>query len=292
MSKLLAIAAMPDVTTAQTAKTAMKIDSHAHVFLRSLKLAQFHRYIPGEDAPVEEYLSLLDRFHFTNGVIIQPSFLGTDNQYLLSALKSHPDRLRGVVVIDPARDLEKLAEWNDLGCTGIRLNLFDLPDPDLSHSDWRKAIKKMRDLDWQIELHVEARRLPELAPALLHSNLKVVIDHFGRPNPALGVDDPDFHYLLSLAESRRVWIKISAAYRSSNIGMDTKFALSAVSLFKKSFGLDRMVWGSDWPHTQFENRESYQSVYDLLLQMLPDQHERIVVLDSTPRKLYGFREKL
>src|SRR6185312_879714 len=108
MSKLLAIAAVPDLMAAPLATTAMKIDSHAHVFLRSLKMARFHRYLPKFDT----YLSLLGEFHFTNGVIIQPSFLGMDNHYLLSALEQHRHRLRGIVVIDPSRDLERLDDWD------------------------------------------------------------------------------------------------------------------------------------------------------------------------------------
>lgn len=291
MSKLLAIAAVPDLIAAPLATTAMKIDSHAHVFLRSLKMARFHRYLPKFDASVDTYLSLLDKFHFTNGVIIQPSFLGTDNHYLLSALERYSDRLRGIVVIDPVRDLEKLEDWNRSGCAGIRFNLFDLSDPVLSDVSWRKALAKIRDLDWQVELHVEARRLPELMPALLDAGVKVVVDHFGRPDPSLGVSDPGFHYLLSLADTRRVWVKISAAYRTGGRINGEKFALQAVPLFKKSFGLDRMIWGSDWPHTQFEKSENYRSVYEFLFRMLPDPAEREIVLGSTPRNLYGFREK-
>lgn len=288
MSKLLAIAAVPDLMAAPLATTAMKIDSHAHVFLRSLKMARFHRYLPKFDASVDSYLSLLDEFHFTNGVIIQPSFLGTDNHYLLSALEQHRHRLRGIVVIDPARDLEKLEDWNRAGCAGIRFNLFDLPDPVLSDLSWRKALRKIRELDWQVELHVEARRLPELMPTLLDAGVKVVVDHFGRPDPTLGVNDPGFHYLLSLADSKRVWVKISAAYRTGGHVRGEKFALQAVPLLKKSFGVARMIWGSDWPHTQFEKSENYHSVYDFLLRMLPDPAERDVVLGSTPEELYGF----
>lgn len=291
MSKLLAIAAVPDLTMAPLATTTMKIDSHAHVFLRSLKMARFHRYLPKFDASVDTYLSLLDEFHFTNGVIIQPSFLGTDNHYLLSALERYPHRLRGVVVIDPARDFAKLEEWNSVGCAGIRFNLFDLPDPILSDPSWRKALRKIRELDWQVELHMEARRLPELVPTLLDAGVKVVVDHFGRPDPTLGVNDPGFHYLLSLADSRRVWVKISAAYRTGGRMNGENFALQAMPLFKKSFGLDRMIWGSDWPHTQFEKSETYRSVYEFLFRMLPDPAEREIVLGSSPRDLYGFREK-
>ncbi len=77
------------------------IDTHAHVFERGLPLANARRYAPGYDAPLSAYLAQLDAHGLSNGVLIQPSFLGTDNSYLLAALKQAPQRLRGVAVIDP-----------------------------------------------------------------------------------------------------------------------------------------------------------------------------------------------
>lgn len=262
------------------------VDAHAHVFTNSLRIAPFHRYIPSYSASLDTYLGLLHRFHFTNGVIIQPSFLGTDNSYLLSCLKQCPNRLRGVIVIDPNRGLEAIDELHGAGCTGIRLNLFGLPDPPLKNSSWEKTLAQMHDLGWHVELHVEAHRIHELAPAILDAGVRIVVDHFGRPDPKLGIDDPGFRYLLSLANTRQVWVKISGYYRNGKNGRDEQIALQAVPLFKSTFGLERMVWGSDWPHTQFEESMNYQTAYHFLLRMLPDEAERKVVLGSTPKELY------
>jgi hypothetical protein len=60
------------------------IDTHAHVFERGLPLANARRYAPGYDAPLSAYLAQLDAHGLSNGVLIQPSFLGTDNSYLLA----------------------------------------------------------------------------------------------------------------------------------------------------------------------------------------------------------------
>jgi len=62
------------------------IDTHAHVFLKNLPLVPGHRYTITYDASLDQYLAMLDRHGMSNGVLIQPSFLGTDNRYLLSAL--------------------------------------------------------------------------------------------------------------------------------------------------------------------------------------------------------------
>ncbi|MGY4480486.1 hypothetical protein [Bradyrhizobium sp. USDA 3364] len=53
------------------------IDTHAHVFHRGLKLAPGRRYAPDYDAPLALYLQQLDQNSITNGVLVQPSFLGT-----------------------------------------------------------------------------------------------------------------------------------------------------------------------------------------------------------------------
>ena len=264
------------------------IDSHAHIFSRHLKMAPVHRYVPDYDAPLATYFALLKAHGITNAVLIQPSFLGTDNSFLVSAVKSHRDILRGVMVIDPAMDLRELDDLKHAGCAGIRLNLFGLPDLNLSSSQWARVLGKVKELDWQVEVHAEARRMPEIVKPLLQSGCNVVIDHFGRPDPALGVRDPGFQYLLSVADTRRVWMKISGAYRNGDSGVGQKVALDAIPLLKQSFGLERLVWGSDWPHTQFESKENYNEVFRFLQEMLPDEREREVVLTTSPAKLFGF----
>src|SRR4051794_28182411 len=75
------------------------IDTHAHVFTRDLMLASDRRYAPGYDAPFADYLAMLDRNGVSHGVLVQPSFLGTDNTFLAKALLQAPDRLRGIAVV-------------------------------------------------------------------------------------------------------------------------------------------------------------------------------------------------
>ncbi|HEX4038111.1 MAG TPA: amidohydrolase family protein [Acidobacteriaceae bacterium] len=279
---------LPSIPALAASEKKLVIDAHAHVFTNHLRLAPLHRYIPHESAPIDEYLALLRRFGFTGGVIIQPSFLGTDNSYLLSCLRQHPGILRGVIVIDPRIGIHTIEDLHHSGCTGIRLNLFGLPDPPLQDSDWKRILARMHTLGWHVELHVEAERIHEIAPPILAEGVRLVIDHFGRPSPSLGIDDPGFRYLLSLGPTRQVWVKISAAYRNGNAGRGQQIALAAIPLLKRSFGLDHLLWGSDWPHTQFETVMNYQTAYDFLLKMLPDPQERQVVLGQTPGDLYFF----
>jgi hypothetical protein len=81
---------MPNVP-ASSAKSVVtlppgSVDTHAHVFTRELRLAPDPRYVPESGAPIERYLNLLDAHGIAAGILVQPSFLGTDNEYLIAAL--------------------------------------------------------------------------------------------------------------------------------------------------------------------------------------------------------------
>ena len=83
---------------------ASSVDTHAHVFERGLPMPDVRRYAPDADASLATYLQHLDTHGLAYGVLVQPSFLGTDNSHLLQALRAAPARLRGVAVVDPAID--------------------------------------------------------------------------------------------------------------------------------------------------------------------------------------------
>src|SRR5438045_9706293 len=106
------------------------IDSHAHVFSRGLKLAATRRYAPDYDATLAEYLNHLGTHGLSHGVLVQPSFLGTDNRYLLAALQQAPAQLRGVVVVEPEISRGMLNDMAHIGVVGVRLNLMGKALPD------------------------------------------------------------------------------------------------------------------------------------------------------------------
>lgn len=265
------------------------IDTHAHIFRRGLTLADVRRYAPDYDAPLEHYLNLLDNHGIACGVLIQPSFLGTDNSFLLDGLRQAPDRLRGIAVVDPETTLRELTAMDSAGVVGIRLNLAGgVPVPDLYSVGWRKLLARIADLGWQVDVHSEARDLPRILPALLTAGVNIVVDHFGRPDPALGVDDPGLRYLLEIGKTGRVWIKLSAAYRNGWRTVQETDAIVAVSLFRRAFGIERLIWGSDWPHTQYESGADYRHVRTVLDAWLPDARDQKAILVDTPTSLFRF----
>ncbi|MFM0670941.1 amidohydrolase family protein [Paraburkholderia sediminicola] len=264
------------------------IDAHAHVFVRGLPLAQQRRHAPDYDATVEAYAGHLLSNGVSHAVLVQPSFLGTDNSFFLEVAKRYPRRFRGVAVVDCAVADNELALLDSTGVVGIRLNLVGLKLPQLTAPDWRRLFARVNALGWHIEVHRQAVDLHAVVGPLLEQGCTVVVDHFGRPDPRTAADDPGFKYLLSLAATGRVWVKLSAAYRSAvnDDGMPLGTALASQLL--DAYTPARLVWGSDWPHTQHQQLVDYTATRRALDQWVPDAAQRASILTSSARTLYRF----
>ncbi|MGJ7531212.1 amidohydrolase family protein [Variovorax sp. GB1P17] len=268
------------------------IDSHAHVFARGLPLAAQRRHVPDHDATLTEYLALLDAHGVSHAVLVQPSFLGTDNGFLLDALRACPQRLRGVAVLDPRVDDAALHAMGRAGICGVRLNLVGLPLPDFTRAEWPQFFARVRALDWHVEVHRESRDLAQVAQPLLDAGCKLVVDHFGRPESAPAIADEGFAWLLGAAACGRVWVKLSAAYRNwpaVTAPAAATAARDAAQALLKAFGPERLVWGSDWPHTQHREIANYAAAHALLADWVPDETARRRILVDTPAQLFKFK---
>ncbi len=267
-----------------TARSAA-IDAHAHVFRRDLTLAAERRYTPDYDAPLELYLDMLDRHELSNGVLVQPSFLGSDNSFLVACLKQAGGRLRGVAVVEPGIGLAELRNLDAAGVVGMRLNLLGQPLPDLDTTLWASLFDAVKGLDWHVEVQRDASGLARLVPQLLEAGLTVVLDHFGLPDPDAGAGDPGFRAVLQFGRSRNVWVKISAPYRNGEDG--EVLVRSLYPRLRDAFGLDRLMWGSDWPHTQFEVSQTFRKNRRFFDVLVEGSGDGAAVLAS-PRDLFHF----
>jgi len=261
------------------------IDSHAHLFKRGLKLADVRRYAPDYDATVDQNLAQMDASGISKGVIIQPRFLGVDNSFMLECIAAARHRLRGVAVVEPSTPMDELLRLNDAGVVGVRLNLIGRPLPELQTPIWQSHLEMLARLEWQVEVQCKAAEHAILAPQILTAGVNLVIDHFGLPDPSLGVGDPAFRKLLSLGETGRLWVKLSAAYRLGPNG--DAIARQAYPLLKQALGLHRLLWGSDWPHTQNESTQSFAANLSFLDKIAEDPADRAQIL-SSGKSLFRF----
>ena len=270
----------------QPASGIKAIDTHAHVFVQGLPLVQQRRHAPDYDATMDDYAVHLQANEISHAVLVQPSFLGTDNSYFLNVAQRYPDRLRGVAVVDCNTTATELAALDRAGVVGMRLNLIGLPLPDLTSPEWRSLLARVNDLGWHVEIHRLAQDLPAVLEPLLQQNCTVVVDHFGRPDPRLGTEDPGFRYLLSLGSCGRVWVKLSAAYRSASESDGSMEATPLAQHLLSAYTPARLVWGSDWPHTQHQHLIDYAASRHALDLWVPDPDQRNTILIDSARRLY------
>ena len=49
-----------------------------------------------------------------------------------------------------------------------------------------RLLRRIREMNWFVEVHCQGDELAEAAPLLQNSGVRVLIDHFGRPDPERG----------------------------------------------------------------------------------------------------------
>ncbi|WP_265919930.1 amidohydrolase family protein [Cupriavidus nantongensis] len=233
------------------------VDTHFHVFDTGVASASA-RYRPAYAAGLHDWQAALGSLGGLGGqgdlygVVVQTSFLGTDNAALLAALRARPGRLRGVAVIDPTFTDAQLTALQAAGVRGIRLNLYGDPEwQRIATAPWRALFHRIAALGWHVELHTGngqgAMVLAQLDAALGDAGAPVVLDHFGRPGSA-GISDAVFDAAMAVRARRQVWVKISAPYRQAS---PHDWPLLA-QRWRDIVGDDRLLWGSDWPWTNHE----------------------------------------
>jgi predicted TIM-barrel fold metal-dependent hydrolase len=265
----------------------MIVDTHAHIFSAAGPFAPGARYRPNYEASVEQWIALWPEAGVSQGVLVQPSFLGTDNSRLLTALQMRPAILRGVVVIDPSVSKRELQQGHELGVRGVRLNLLGVADLSIfGGPDWKKVFGWMADLGWHVEVQCEGERFASLLSVLRDLPLPLVIDHFGLPDPGLSGVCTGVTAILRAAKTHAVYIKLSAPYRLR--GADpVKYA----SLYIAELGCDRLLWGSDWPWTNHERGRSYAKCLSMLRDWVFSKDDQKVILEHAPKRLYGFGDR-
>jgi predicted TIM-barrel fold metal-dependent hydrolase len=257
------------------------IDCHAHVFTRALKMAPDARFLPDADAPIERYLALLDAHAIAGAVLVQPSFLGTDNAYLLAAIAQAPERLRGVAVVEPTIAIEQINRLEAAGVSGIRLNVIRRAIPALAQPPWRGLIERVAWRGWHVEVLAEGAQWAEILPPLAAAGVRIVVDHFGRPQGGLAC--PGFRAILDVGARADLWAKLSAPYGGAGAA-----ARDCAQALLAALGPQRLVWGTDWPWLQHAEITDYGATRAWLDDWLPDPAVRDAALVANPAALYGF----
>jgi 2-pyrone-4,6-dicarboxylate lactonase len=260
-------------------------DTHFHVFgpAERFPYAVDRSYSPAADAPKETLFALHKKLGIERGVVVQSLVHGFDNSSaadLLAADKNY----RGVALLPTSTGMAELKRLHGQGFRGVRFHYMDKGDP---VEDVLAMAKRLADLGWHLQIHMDGPRIAELSPALARSPVPVVIDHMGRVDASKGVDYPDFRALLSLMGKKHLWVKVSGSERISKQRAPWKDAAPFARKLVAEFG-DRALWGSDWPHPNLKEVPDDGDLVDLIAEMAPSEAERRRLLVDNPRLFYGF----
>jgi predicted TIM-barrel fold metal-dependent hydrolase len=258
------------------------VDTHFHVFAAH-QAQPGARYTPAYAAPLSAWAAVALPLGVRRGVLVQTSFMGTDNSLLLDTLAQHPDTLRGIAVVAPGADLQALRPLHAAGVRGIRLNLAGVSHDMAAWSAATPLWDALLALGWHLDLHTDTGRLPEVL-AQLPAALPLVIDHMGKPG-AVAAGDATVRALAARSRQTPVHVKLSGAYR-----LDGRDASALARLWLGELGPDRLLWGSDWPCTNHEAQADYAALRHALDGWLDDAVAANAALVTNPDRLYWRQE--
>jgi predicted TIM-barrel fold metal-dependent hydrolase len=279
-------------------------DCHVHLIgsQAAFPMAANRVYTPPEATP-SELLELQRSLHFDRVVLVQPSVYGLDNAAMLDGLRRlGPARARGVAVVDPGAAAGTLDALKAAGVAGVRINLETAgqTDPSVARARLDAAVTVCAPRGWHIQLYTRSSVIAALANDLSNIPVPIVFDHFGGIQAGQGTSQSGFETLLGLLRAGKAYVKISAAYRATT----APAPYSDVMPFAKAIvaaNPDRVVWGSDWPHTDAAKVLGRSAttiapdlpiddglVLDQLAAWVRDRTVRRKILVDNAARLYGF----
>ena len=262
-------------------------DTHSHIYGPQ----DIYPHVEGREtrfAPLEAYRAMLERTGVSRSIIVQPALYGYDNRCTLAAIAAlGQDCVRGIAVISPDVTKDELKHLHDGGIRGIRIsNSGDELKPETA----RDIARVIEPFGWILQIQdSRARWIEDAVPSLSNLPVPLIFDHIGRTPPGDGVDSAEFKALLKLVETGNVWVKISGDYYSSQ-SAPPRFE-DAVERIKVLVNArpDRMLWGLNWPFPGYPGPGADSADFlDNMLEWIPDETTRNMILADNPGKLYGF----
>ncbi|MEX0852665.1 MAG: amidohydrolase family protein [Bauldia sp.] len=269
------------------------IDCHVHVFGPASK----YPFNPGAkyisaDALPETEIALQDRLGISMAVVVSGGGYGRNYRHLADVLEKHADRFRGVALLPAEVTRDEIARLNRLGVRATRFvsAAHGGAMPPLSP----EIAALVADFGWHVEYYLHRTEIIDFGPLLLKlPNRAIVLDHFAHIPAAGGIGQPAFQALLRLLDSGRVWVKLSGPMRCTE--EEPPYAsVTPMARTLVAHAPERLVWGSDWPHVNLNNRTMPNDgdLVDLIADWIPDAVARQRIMVDNPRALYDIARPL
>lgn len=166
-------------------------------------------------------------------------------------------------------------DGNGLLC-GIRPMVQDIADPDwLAHPALDGAFDSLQRHALAFDALVGFAQFPALLQRLArHPDVRVVLDHAGKPAIADGDFRPWANAIDALAQHPQLYCKLSGLLTQLDDEMHEAAIEPYVGHLFYRFGARRLMWGSDWPvlTTRTDYGHWLRLARRLVQRYAPDQH--------------------
>lgn len=243
------------------------------------------------DVAVKDWQAQSAPLGVRGGVLVQAAATEAETHFLLAQADASPGVLGVVGWVDmlapdaPAR-IAALARHPRL--KGLRPMLQDIADAQwILQPALAPALHAMVECGLVFDALVKPVHLPHIVTlARRHPDLRMVIDHAAKPDIAAGQWQPWADDMLRIAGETQAYCKLSGLMTEAG----PKPAAGAVTRWGKrvlkSFGEQRVVWGSDWPVLELAG--SYAQWWGETQQLLAplDVASQAAVMGGNARELY------
>lgn len=278
--------------------TPLRLDAHQHFW--SVARGDYGWLTPDlpllyQDYLPEDYQANLELAQLDGTILVQAAPTLAETEFLLS-LAAETDFIKGVVGwIDfeaetVLSDLARLA--TDPKFVGVRPMIQDIEDPEwMLNPDFTPVFEALRTVNLTFDALVKPVHLPVLRQLLQrHPNLKVVLDHGGKPDIASGAYQIWQAQIQQLAAEHRLYCKLSGLITEADTGWQLSDLQPYMDHLKQCFGADRLMWGSDWPVCQLAGgfRDWYQATQTWCANQT--EKEQVMIMGRTAQQAYGIKE--
>jgi hypothetical protein len=292
------------------------IDTHSHLWLRqdtvvngypirtlengrSLFMGEVRQMVPpfiidGRNT-AEIFLSNMDYAQVTAAVVVQEFIDGLQNDYLADVQSRYPDRFIVCGMADYRQPgyLEHARQLMAQGFKGIAIPGHRLQTPQgrvsLTCPEMMDMFRLMEQKGVFLSLTLEdgAVQVPEVEEVIKECpNLKIAVGHFGM------VTVPGWMEQIRLARHKNVMIESGGiTWLFNDEFYPFKGAVRAIREAADEVGMDKLMWGSDYPRTI--TAITYRMSYDFILKTSElTEHEKEQFVGLNAVKFYNIKTEI
>ncbi len=248
------------------------IDAHVHVWTPDVErypLAAGYSVAdmqPKSFTP-DELLALARPCGVGRIVLIQMSFYGFDNRYMLDAMRNYPGVFSGVAVVDEhaASVADTMRDLKRQGVRGFRIHpTRQAVEPWLASEGMATMWKVGADAGLAMCALVNPEALGPLdAMCAKFPDTPVVVDHFGRVGIDGTIRPADVDNLCRLARHKNTHVKVSAFYALGQKKSPYTDLSPMIRRLVEAYTPKRLMWATDCPY-QVQAGHTYRDSIELV----------------------------